>query len=168
MTEYQIALLYSPQLNEVDLAKANALVEGLIKEAGEVKQKNTLEKIKLGYPVKKQTEAFFTWLFFQAEAETIIPLQNKLKEEKDILRFLLIKDKLEKKEKKKKSLKNKIFKEAGEEIEEGEEELEKKALEKEGAVEEKKVKEKESTKKKEDSPEEKAKIDEELEKVLND
>ncbi len=168
MTEYQIALLYSPQLNEVDLAKANARVEELIKEAGEVKQKNTLEKIKLGYPVKKQTEAFFTWLFFQAEAETIIPLQNKLKEEKEILRFLLIKDKLEKKENKKKSLRKKIFKEEGEELEEGEEGLEEKAPEKEEVAEEKEVKEKKLTKKKESTTEEKAKIDEELEKVLND
>ncbi|MDP2950770.1 MAG: 30S ribosomal protein S6 [bacterium] len=167
MTEYQIALLYSPQLNEADLAKANARVEGLIKEVGEVKQQNTLEKIKLGYPVKKQTEAFFTWLFFQAEAETIIPLQNKLKEEKDVLRLLLIKDKLEKRENKKKSLKKKIFKEESEGLEESEEKLEEKAPEKEESAEEEKIKEKKSTKKKE-SDEEKAKIDEELEKVLND
>jgi len=94
MTEYQIALLYSPDLNESSLEELKIKVENLIKESGEIKQTNKIEKIKLSYPVKKKTEAFFAVIYFAMEPEKIPLLKTKLDEEKDILRFLLIKDKL--------------------------------------------------------------------------
>lgn len=144
MQEYQLALLLSPALNETDKEKLEEKIEGFVKEVGEASNKESGNKIRLAYPVKKETEAFLACYYFKTEK--IAALQSKLEEEKDILRWLLIKEDKKKETKIKKKKTEEKPKEETEEESKKEEEKPKKAK-----------KEKEGTN-----------IDEELEKVLNE
>ncbi|MCS6789123.1 MAG: 30S ribosomal protein S6 [Patescibacteria group bacterium] len=50
------------------------------------------EKINLAYPIKKQNQAFFGFVYFKALPEQIIEIDKILHQEKDLLRFMIIKD----------------------------------------------------------------------------
>ncbi len=56
----------------------------------------------LAYPIKKQTQGFWGALEFSLEEEKLSELEKKLKETKEIIRFMITKKPVEKKKKKKK------------------------------------------------------------------
>ncbi len=58
--------------------------EGMI-----IKDLSVFKRVKLGYPIKKSSQAFFFALEFQLAPEKIIEVDKKLKAEKDILRYAL-------------------------------------------------------------------------------
>lgn len=68
-------------------------VEKFIKEANGLNVKiDRLGKKQLAYAIKKQTDATYFLLNFEAEAEAIKPVWDKLRlEQEDLLRYLLLK-----------------------------------------------------------------------------
>ncbi len=80
-------------------------VEKFIKDAnGEGVKVERLGKKQLAYQIKKQTDATYFVLNFQAEGEAVKPIWDKLRlEQEDLLRYLLIR-KEEKKGKKKRKV----------------------------------------------------------------
>lgn len=83
---YELAFLISPDLTETEVSEFFNKIESLIK--GQVTKKQEPTRIKLCYPILKKKEAFICVLEFTTD--DLGNLQNELKKEKNILRFLLI------------------------------------------------------------------------------
>lgn len=73
-------------------------IEKLVSETSQVKHSETPKKIKLSYPIQKKAEAFLATLEFQTEPKMIKDLKQKTEKIPEIMRFLLIKKELPKKE----------------------------------------------------------------------
>jgi len=91
MKNYQLTYLISPDLSEKELKNLSEKIKNFIRE-----ETGTLEKItepskrELGYPIQKRAEGFLATLDFSLGAEKLGNLENKLKSEKQILRYLIL------------------------------------------------------------------------------
>jgi ribosomal protein S6 len=91
-----------------------------------------LQKQKLAYPIKKESEAFFHWLRFSLDKKGIVEIKGSLEKNNSILRFLMMKVKKEAATKrpkiieKKKEKKPELAPETEEPIKSKEEEIDKK------------------------------------------
>ena len=147
MEQYQLFYLASPEIQDLEAEDLKMGVESFLKERGEVKLTEKIKKIKLAYPVKKQTEAFFGFVFFETSPEKIAELKTMLDNDKKIIRHLIIKEPMPAKPE------ERVFIKPRKENEDG---AEKQAKE-----------EKPTKKKKEEAKADLANFDEELDKVLN-
>jgi len=91
-TNYELTCLVSPDLNENELKETLKIIES---HKG-AKEKEEPRKIRLSYPINKKTEAFICVYEINALPEEIKEFQEKIKKEKRIIRFLLIKKRKEK------------------------------------------------------------------------
>lgn len=99
MTNYQLSYLISPELSEQEAQDCCQKIDSLIAKAGQISKTENPKRITLAYPIQKKSEAFLTTSEFSAEAQQAETLKKELSQEKEILRFLLIKKgKVEKKE----------------------------------------------------------------------
>lgn len=96
MKSYELTYLISPHLSEDELKNLQEKVKLLIQKEGGVLNeiKLPVEK-KLSYPIKKQEKAFLGNLSFTLEENKLENLQQQLKSEEKILRFLILNKKLE-------------------------------------------------------------------------
>ena len=83
---YELAFLISPDLTETEVSEFFNKIESLIK--AQISKKQEPSRIKLCYPILKKKEAFLGVLEFSSE--DLGDLQNELKKQDNILRFLLI------------------------------------------------------------------------------
>ncbi len=75
-----------------DQENTKAEVVKIIKDLeGEVFKEGEISKIKLAYPIKKQTNGFFSYIQFFLKPENLNNLKESLKFSPSILRFLVIK-----------------------------------------------------------------------------
>ncbi len=97
---YELDILISPilELEDAEL-RAEKIKQQIESLNGQIKKIHNLGKIKLAYPIKKQLLAYFFCLEFEIDSEEIEKLQNNLKFENDILRFLLLSKSQKEKEK---------------------------------------------------------------------
>ncbi|MEK7553158.1 MAG: 30S ribosomal protein S6 [Patescibacteria group bacterium] len=76
------------------LAKEEGFKEKLIKLVedfgGEVIDNGGMSRIKLAYPIKKETSAFFGYFYFSCQAEMIKKISENLKLNSEILRHIII------------------------------------------------------------------------------
>jgi ribosomal protein S6 len=91
--KYQLNCLISPELNQKELEDFLKKIESLLLKAGEILKTEIAQKIKLRYPIRKKNEAFLTTFDFKGEAEKVENFKKEIEEEKNILRYLLIKNK---------------------------------------------------------------------------
>jgi ribosomal protein S6 len=95
MLFYEINLLISPNLTEAEISSFIEVMEKELQKYGKVDGTKTAERKKLGYPVLKQTESWFYFFNLYPEAqdkkELLDSVEKILKENKDILRSLIIK-----------------------------------------------------------------------------
>lgn len=89
---YEIGYLIAPSMLEEEARDFHQKIKneaqglgGLIEDEGRV------EKIRLSYPIKKQTEAYLGNFKFTMESAKIDEFNLKIKTEKNILRFLCVK-----------------------------------------------------------------------------
>lgn len=98
MKLYELNYLILPDLKEEELKLLQEKIVSLIQEKGGVLVSNTTAVKKLlFYPIKKRTEAFLATLSFQLNPEKLADLEKKLKEEKNILRYLIVSKRVYKK-----------------------------------------------------------------------
>lgn len=81
---YEIGFLAKTEDGEEEIAKALKASNGLNIERGPVL------RIRLAYPIKKETAAFFGYFYFSAEPSAIAKIKSDLKMNSKILRFLVI------------------------------------------------------------------------------
>jgi len=95
---YELTYIINPNLSEQEVVTQTDKVAGFINELGGeiIKKDSTIKKRKLSYPIKKEKEGYFISLDFQLSPSQLEKLNHQLKQEKDILRYLIISKKIQK------------------------------------------------------------------------
>lgn len=89
---YELTYLISPDLNETEAREIQRkAVEEIVSQEGKILITLEPQKIGLCYPVEKKREAYLATIEFELKPQPIVTLQQKIKEMKQIIRFLLIK-----------------------------------------------------------------------------
>ena len=92
MTNYELTYLISPKISEEEIQAASQGIVSYIEEQGGVLsgvQNKPLKKF-LGHPIEDNTMAYVGTLLFSLAPEKTKSLEEKLKQEKQILRVMLI------------------------------------------------------------------------------
>ncbi len=90
MKNYEISILVSPDLSEeeINLFREKA-ISFITAEAGNLIEAKGTKRLRLGQPVKKKREAYFLTFIFSLEGEKLKLLEEKLKAEPTVLRYLM-------------------------------------------------------------------------------
>lgn len=95
MLFYEINLLISPNFTEDEISAFIAKTEAELQKYGKIVSDKKAERKKLAYSVENQIEAWFYFLQLRPEVqnkkEMLDSVEKLLKEEKDVIRFLIIK-----------------------------------------------------------------------------
>lgn len=92
VNHYELAFHLRADLEESATKTKAQTIEGLVSGlGGKIKASSEPKRQHLSYPINHQKYAYFGTVNFQSVTEQIDELNNKLKLDSDILRFLLIK-----------------------------------------------------------------------------
>jgi ribosomal protein S6 len=115
MLFYEINLLISPNFTEDEISAFINKMETELQKYGKIVSDKKAERKKLAYSVENQIEAWFYFLQLRPEVankkEMLDSVEKLLKEEKDIVRFLIIKKDTKKTEAPAKPQRTRIHKE---------------------------------------------------------
>lgn len=91
MSQYEIAVLYHPDL-EVDLSKAEERVAKIFADnGGKVVNTDNWGKRKLAYPIKKQEHAVYVFYTVEMPPEGVKKVESTLNITDEVIRFLITK-----------------------------------------------------------------------------
>lgn len=91
MNQYEIAVLYHPDL-EVDLSKAEEkVIKILTSGGGKVTNTDNWGKRKLAYPIKKQEHAVYVFYTVEIPGEGVWKVETTLNITDEVIRFLITK-----------------------------------------------------------------------------
>jgi ribosomal protein S6 len=91
MKYYELAYLISPDLSGEESKTLFSKIGGFIsEEQGTLGKAMEPFKRRLGYPIKKKSEAFLASLEFHLNPERLSSLEKKLKAENQIIRYMII------------------------------------------------------------------------------
>ena len=91
MTQYEIAVLYHPDL-EVDLTKAEEKVTKLFTDnGGKVTGTDNWGKRKLAYPIKKQEHAIYVFYTVDLPGASLKKIETTLNITDEVIRYLIVK-----------------------------------------------------------------------------
>lgn len=91
MNNYEIAVLYHPDL-EIDLEKASNKVEKIISDnSGKITKTDNWGKRKLAYPINKQDFAVYVFYTVDMPAEGVQKVEQTFNITDEIIRFLITK-----------------------------------------------------------------------------
>lgn len=91
MSQYEVAILYDPDL-EVDLSKAEDRVKKIFTDnGGEVKNIDNWGKRKLAYPIKRNEHAIYVFYTVELPAEAVNKVDATLNITDEVIRFLITK-----------------------------------------------------------------------------
>ena len=89
MNQYEIAVLYHPDL-EVDLSKAEERVTKIITDnGGKVTGSDNWGKRKLAYPIKHNEYAVYVFYTTQLPPQSVAKIENTLNITDEVIRFLI-------------------------------------------------------------------------------
>lgn len=90
-TGYELAYLISPEIAEEKLDLETDGLKRIISEnSGEAIKSEIPKKRWLAYAIKKQSQAYFGFIYFNADKENIDGIKKGLSFNKNILRFLIV------------------------------------------------------------------------------
>ena len=93
MEYYDLTYLISPELNETGAQEFTQKLTAFLQEQGAVFDKSGgPNKLDLAYLIQKHPTAYLHWLTFFVKKEKIQATEKYLKEQKQILRFLLLRE----------------------------------------------------------------------------
>lgn len=89
MNQYEIAVLYHPDL-EIDLEKATSRVEKIFTDnGGKVTNVDNWGKRKLAYPIKKNEHAVYVFYTAELPAQSVRKIEGTLNITDEVIRFLI-------------------------------------------------------------------------------
>ncbi len=90
MTQYEIAVLYHPDL-EVDLSKAEERVKKIVTDnGGKIVATDNWGKRKLAYKVKKQEHAIYVFYTVELPGEAVKKVESTLNITDEVIRYLIV------------------------------------------------------------------------------
>ncbi|MDI6591350.1 MAG: 30S ribosomal protein S6 [Patescibacteria group bacterium] len=91
MPLYELTYLISPEISEEEVKKTQEKINSVIQEKGGIIiESKKIVKKKLGYPVRKKDSAFLGEVNFRISPEKMGDLEKKIKEEVQILRYIIL------------------------------------------------------------------------------
>ena len=91
MNQYEVAVLYHPDL-EIDLEKAENRIKKAIEDnGGKISKTDNWGKRKLAYPIKKQEHAVYVFYDVQMPAGSVQKVEQTFNITDEIIRFLITK-----------------------------------------------------------------------------
>ena len=91
MTQYEIAVLYHPDL-EVDLSKAEERVKKVLTDnGGKVTATDNQGKRKLAYPIKRNEHAVYVFYTAELPPEAVQKIEATLNITDEVIRYLIVK-----------------------------------------------------------------------------
>lgn len=91
MRQYELTVVFSPQLNEKDLTAATEGVVAMVEKAGgKVDKMIDWGKKDLAYPIKKETSGIFRLWPVELAADKAVAVDKELRLKEGVLRFLLV------------------------------------------------------------------------------
>lgn len=91
MNQYEIAILYDPDL-EIDLDKATTRVEKIFTDnGGKIANVDKWGKRKLAYPIKKHETAVYVFYTVDIPGEGVAKVESTLNITDEVIRFLITK-----------------------------------------------------------------------------
>lgn len=91
MRSYELTFLVSPEISPEQLTTLQEKIVSLVQEEnGILGQMNRPIKKVLAYPIRKKTQAYLVSLNFQLNPEVLKNIEKKLKDENQILRYLIL------------------------------------------------------------------------------
>lgn len=89
MNQYEIAVLYHPDL-EIDLEKAETKVKKIVADnGGKVVAEDNWGKRKLAYPIKKNEHAVYVFYTVEMPAQGVRKVESTLNITDEVIRFLI-------------------------------------------------------------------------------
>lgn len=89
MNQYEIAVLYHPDL-EIDLEKATSRIEKIFTDnGGEIKNTDNWGKRKLAYPIKKNEHAVYVFYTVDFPAASVLKVEAVLNITDEVIRFMI-------------------------------------------------------------------------------
>jgi len=91
LNQYEVAVLYHPDL-EIDLEKAENRVTKIIADnGGKITKTDNWGKRKLAYPIKKQDFAVYAFYTAELPAENVAKIEQTFNITDEVIRFLITK-----------------------------------------------------------------------------
>ena len=92
MKKYELALVLSAKIEDEERAAILEKVQAMITTAGaEITNVDEWGKKQLAYEIQKMKEAYYYFIQFEGEATVPAELEEKLRIEESVLRFLCVK-----------------------------------------------------------------------------
>jgi small subunit ribosomal protein S6 len=89
MNQYEVAVLYHPDL-EIDLEKASKRVEKIFTDnGGKIKNTDNWGKRKLAYPIKKNEHAVYVFYTVEFPGASVAKVESTLNITDEVIRFLI-------------------------------------------------------------------------------
>ena len=90
MTEYELALIIKPSIDDSEIKKCITAIEKEITKAnGKIQSKDDWGKRKLSYKISKEDTGYYYFIKFSLDAQLVEKLEKYLSLETRVLRYLL-------------------------------------------------------------------------------
>lgn len=91
MRDYELTVVFSPEVSEEDLgAEIEKVSELITQKGGEVAEVNRWGRRRLAYPIRRFREGNYVLTQFKLEPNLAVELDSKLQSSEEILRYLLV------------------------------------------------------------------------------
>ncbi len=91
MNKYESVIIINPNCTDEALKALESKFIGLINQNGKVESFENMGKKKLAYDIKKNSEAFYMLINFEAEPSSIVELERNYRITDDVLKFIVVK-----------------------------------------------------------------------------
>ena len=92
MNKYESVIIINPSVDEEGVKNLTKKFTDLINTEGKVEKVDELGKRKLAYEVKKNNEAYYVVIYFEAKPTLIAELERNYRITDDIIKFIVIKE----------------------------------------------------------------------------
>jgi len=91
MNKYELSLVITANIDEqARTAEIEKIHELITKFGGTIDKFDDWGRRRLAYPIKKQSDAFYSFTYFSAPAEAPAELEQRLRIIEPVLRFLIV------------------------------------------------------------------------------
>ena len=91
MNKYESVIIINPNLDEAEVKALEDKFTGLINKNGKVESVEEMGKRKLAYDIKKNSEAFYVVIHFEAKPDSVAELERNYRITDDVLKFIVVK-----------------------------------------------------------------------------
>ena len=90
MNKYESVIIINPNCSDEAIKALEDRFTGLINENGKIESVENMGKKRLAYEIKKNREAFYMLINFEAKPDSIAELERNYRISDDVLKFIVV------------------------------------------------------------------------------